>query len=49
LPKYKPDHVSTAGFAGDIQSGYVAGCAALGYTREELAAGRNIASDIQNL
>jgi hypothetical protein len=41
--------MATSGLSGDVQGGYVAACAVLGYTKAELATGRNIATDIQNL
>jgi hypothetical protein len=41
--------LSTAGLAGEIQGGYVAACAVLGYSKDELVGGRNVAVDIQNL
>ena len=41
--------LATAGLAGEIQGGYVAACAVLGYSKDELVGGRNVAVDIQNL
>lgn len=41
--------LGTSGLAGEIQGGYVAACAVLGYTKADLLAGRNVAADIQNL
>ena len=39
----------TVGFAGDIQGGWVTANTVLGYTAQELRAGRNIAQDLGNL
>ena len=41
--------IATSGLAGDIQGGYIAACAVLGYSRQDLISGKNIAVDIQNL
>jgi hypothetical protein len=41
--------LATAGLAGEMQGGYVAACAVLGYSKDELVGGRNVAVDIQNL
>lgn len=38
--------LATAGLPGDVQGGYVAACAVLGYTKAELQQGRNVASDL---
>lgn len=41
--------LGTSGLAGEMQGAYVAACAVLGYSRLDLALGRNAAVDIQNL
>lgn len=41
--------LATAGLAGDLQGGWVAANAVLGYTLGELVASRNIVSDLANL
>ena len=43
-----PD-IGTGGLAGDIQSGWVAANAALGYTSQDLRSNRNIVNDLRNV
>ena len=41
--------IATNGTGGDIQGGWMAANAALGYTATDLMAGHNIASDLQKV
>ena len=41
--------IATNGTGGDIQGGWMAANAALGYTAADLMAGHNIASDLQKV
>jgi hypothetical protein len=41
--------IGTGGLAGEIQSGWIAANAALGYTIENLQANRNVVVDLQNI
>ena len=41
--------ISTTGLAGDIQGGWMAANAVLGYDAKDLLGGRNIATDLQKM
>ena len=41
--------ISTTGLAGDIQGGWMAANAVLGYEGKDLLGGRNIATDLQKM